>query len=634
MSSIHHALRRTAAVLAAPLAGLAIAGCSSFASLNTCLPGTAGCLAAGASNGAGASEPPAAAPAAIERARGALRTTLAVDGHRGNGRMLMFLALSGGGSRAAYMSAETMIALRQLPQADLLGEVDVVSAVSGGSLAAAYYAATRDRSLSWQDENIGAALEGAFSVRAEVPAQLALAIAGRGPDAVGPVHHLSCTAALDDAARQWLRDRLQPALGSRHLARVENLCREAAMSHLRHWDDNDARERLGRNYVVRLVGNLLWPGNFLRYWFTAFDRSDIMAQTLSDSLFDEPVFGTDHRLRDLNETRPYLIVSATNATDRSGANEHEDTNPYRFGTAFTFTREDFAEHLRSDISTYPVGQAVMASSAFPLAFPHVTLRDFRPLRTTHRCPTGEDRLAMCDDDRYVHVFDGGNSDNLGLRAVRRILLQMALDDTLAQYDSVVVLLVDAFTVPEGADSRHPDPRSLLGRLVDPNGVTEAVDALLQANRLTLIDAFDRPDQLLDWGKDCRGVPQLPDTLCERLRAADKEALGERLAERLVFYHFGFDDVPTEQDAPDLKQSLNRIPTSLAIGNAHEALLRQAVGKVINPANPCLQQIARLANNVEPAPDVFTAQQICRGFDIRPQPGPAPGGPAASMQAAR
>jgi hypothetical protein len=79
------------------------------------------------------------------------RATFSVGGERGNPRVLMLLALSGGGSRASYLSAATMLQLQALyPDVDLLNEVDVMSSVSGGSVTAALYAASRDTSITSQ----------------------------------------------------------------------------------------------------------------------------------------------------------------------------------------------------------------------------------------------------------------------------------------------------------------------------------------------------------------------------------------------------------------------------------------------------------------------------------------------------
>ena len=58
--------------------------------------------------------------------------------------------------------------------------------------------------------------------------------------------------------------------------------------------------------------------------------------------------------------------------------------------------------------------------------------------------------------------------NLGLRSIKRTLLQLEVSGELARYDRVLVLLVDAFTTPTGADRDRPDPRSILSLLLDTN----------------------------------------------------------------------------------------------------------------------------------------------------------------------
>lgn len=575
------------------LAALALAGCSSFASVNGCLKSLISAEHCAQSKSATKSQ--------------ATRATLAVDGSRGNPRVLMFLALSGGGSRSAYLSTEAMIALRTFAAGDLLAEVDVMSAVSGGTLPAAFYAVTRDLSLQL-DDPVALTLQAALKEE-NAPPQLKLV---QRPGATPPRTEswLRCDAPLEPAALLWLLRRAPIEVAE--IWRIRDFCDQAALDKLREWSDDDARERISRNYVGRMLGNFVWPGNVLRYWFTAFDRSDIMAQTLTDNLFDRPVVGTDHRFSDLNPTRPFLVLNATAASDPTPQEEHVVADDLAFGSSFTFTVEDFQDRVWSDVADYPVGYAVMASSAFPLAFPHVTLENFHTLTKAHRCKTGDEWLATCSDQRYLHLFDGGNSDNLGLRAVKRILLDMAAGGRLDDYDSVVVLLVDAFTRPTGARRIDPDPRSLLGRLADPNGVTEAVDALLQANRRRQLAEFDSADKLLDPVRDCdEDERHLPSALCERLNDTDLAEARKLLSDRLVFYHVGFHEVKDNGDDPDLRRKLDRIPTSFAIDDDHRELLRAAVARVINRDNTCLQAVARLVRQPTATPaDVAGARQAC------------------------
>jgi NTE family protein len=67
------------------------------------------------------------------------------------GDVLVILTLSGGGTRAAALAYGTMEALRDVTvkmggrRRRLLDEVDIINAVSGGSIVAAYYALYRDR---------------------------------------------------------------------------------------------------------------------------------------------------------------------------------------------------------------------------------------------------------------------------------------------------------------------------------------------------------------------------------------------------------------------------------------------------------------------------------------------------------
>lgn len=67
-----------------------------------------------------------------------------------NKNVLVLLALSGGGSRAAYFSALSMLEMQNIElsiggvKSDVLHEVDAISSVSGGSLAGAYYAVSHD----------------------------------------------------------------------------------------------------------------------------------------------------------------------------------------------------------------------------------------------------------------------------------------------------------------------------------------------------------------------------------------------------------------------------------------------------------------------------------------------------------
>jgi len=493
------------------------------------------------------------------------RASLAITGARGNPDVLMVIAISGGGSRAAYFSAAVMLKLQKIfPDRDLLREVDVLSSVSGGSMTAAYYAVSKDARID--------------------DAQLALAVAPPPPgDPVAPtkLHRegdagLSCSGRLEDAERLKLTERVDDY----HKRMIEGLCLQAGVASNRVWDEKTVDDLMTHDYVWRWIGNWFWPTNLARYWFTAFDRSDLMAQTFADNLYDVAVTGRDLTFADLNPERPFLIINSTNSTGdyRSGPNG----DGFPFGSVFTFTTQDFHDRIASDLATYPVSRAVMASASFPVVFPSMTLRDFRE--------------QSDDRHRYVHVFDGGNSDNLGLSTVKRALLEAEIAKRLP-YQRMIVISIDAFTNPIGAPSTKADSRGgWFDYLLDTN-LTSAIDSLLQANRQNTLREFR--SRILTWReKECGDLRTYPTPLCDALK---KSAAGDLdLRDRLVFYHIGFDDVGDAQieDFDDegnvakrgLRDRLDRIPTTLKLTGPDRRAIDAAVEQIVNERNGCLRAI--------------------------------------------
>ena len=223
------------------------------------------------------------------------------------------------------------------------------------------------------------------------------------------------------------------------------------------WREDVVFPLLERNFILRWFGNWFYPENIARFWFTAYDRSDIMAETLSDNLFDNSFAGGEgFRFQDLNPQRPNLVINATdNSSTVAGTCFYAGNTPG--GRNFTFTREAF-RCLKSNLDDYPIAYAVAASAAFPGVFNYVTLGVYpRPAKDTK-------------ETHYVHLFDGGPSDNLGLISIQRIMGQLGIkrDDGIPKW----VILIDAYQ-PSSKDAYDPDPRGF----VDYFGDTNALDSV-------------------------------------------------------------------------------------------------------------------------------------------------------------
>jgi hypothetical protein len=371
--------------------------------------------------------------------------------------VVVCLALSGGGSRAAWFSSAVMFELAKIEtDPDLLAQVDVISSVSGGSLAAAYFAASKDpapRALLSAPPR--AALPQCADAKLEYDAKTRL-LTVKG-------------AMTDDEGRK-----LHAACDPNDVKRIDRLvvASRGCVSD-RDWDHDSVRELMTRDYVRRLFWNFFWPQNVALYWTTAYDRGDIMAETFADNLFDRKKFGTSYgtslTFADLNPVRPSLILNSTDGTDDPKPVDAEGRPREQgrgFGDVFAFTRETFADELHSDLSKFPLAYAVMSSASFPGAFPYRTMRDFR-VKPPH-------------DPAYVHVFDGGNSDNLGLSSIKEVIKKHE-EEHGAGKTTYIVICVDSYTEPRGARPRDADPRDAVDYVVDTDFL-DAIDMLLKLNR--------------------------------------------------------------------------------------------------------------------------------------------------------
>ena len=473
------------------------------------------------------------------------RSTFKLDDNRGNEDVLFLLALSGGGSRAAYFSTVVMKYLENFEGVNLLHEVDVISSVSGGSLPAAYYCVTKDKDYIY-----------------EVTLEAGLNENDLHTDVEARAHYNKTTRKLsfEDRMSESDREALIAALKDEETdkAQIYKLYRYANLKSSKKWDIDRVKKLMRKNYKLRWIGRWFLPQNFLRYWLTSFDRSDIMAQTFSSNLYG--VFSLDGDLRedlqfkDLNPERPYLILNSTNGTDGDD-----------FGDVFTFTREDFKEKINSEIKNYNLSHAVMASAAFPAAFSYVTLKN------------------CFKEDRYIHLFDGGNSDNLGLNSIERFLNENLAIDEKAEFSvqekgqevtkqeylidehgitlrkkadktvkHIVILLVDSFVKPHGAGPEHINPRGFTSYFVDTNFI-KTFDTLLKSLRNEQLKKIDTFSNLFSKGKD----------------------------DSFVFIHLTFEDI---LNSPDLKpkerekmfEKLNAISTDLSISEENADLIDDAV----------------------------------------------------------
>jgi NTE family protein len=301
-----------------------------------------------------------------------------VDSHSGDyGDHLIFLAFSGGGTRAAALSYGVLQELRDTQvdarshQVRLLDEVDSISSVSGGSFTAAYYGLFGDKTFS-------------------------------------------------DYEKVFLRQSIEGAL----------------------------------------IRKLFNPAYWWRSLFSGFDRTEMAIEYYNSHIFERKTFA-DFQL----SHGPYIEI---NATDLGSANR------------FAFIQAYF-DLICSDLSALSVARAVTASSAVPIAFPTVVLKNY-----TGDCDNKQSNLMRFLDKQdvknprirelmeqaksytnrtahpYIHLVDGGVADNLGLRALTDRIETIGSGFLFNNPDQtpkdVLVISVNAQVTPEpGIDHSAAEP---------------------------------------------------------------------------------------------------------------------------------------------------------------------------------
>ena len=244
--------------------------------------------------------------------------------------LMVTLAFSGGGTRAAAFSYGVLEALRDVTirwegrERRLLDEVDTISSVSGGSFTAAYYGLFGDRIFE------------------------------------------------------------------------------------------DFEEKFLKHDVEGHLKAIFWkPWTWFSIGSPLYGRSDYAADYYDEILFEGKTFADI-----MSREGAFIQINATEVST---------------GSQITFIQNQF-DILCSDISTFPVSRAVAASSAVPVLFSSITLNnntgscDYQPPpwvnlelndpdETSRRRHLAEKYVQWLDRETfpYLHLYDGGLTDNLGVR---------------------------------------------------------------------------------------------------------------------------------------------------------------------------------------------------------------------------
>jgi predicted acylesterase/phospholipase RssA len=339
-------------------------------------------------------------------------------------------------------------------------------------------------------------------------------------------------------------------------------------------------EVLCRNIGGDLMKRIVAPVNLVRLCSPRFGRSDILAKMFTTDIYEEKTFAD---LIDRN-TRPFLVI---NSTDMA------------LGSRFEFTQQQF-DLLNSDLSSYPIGFAVAASSAYPGYLTPVTLRNY-PKGPDFRAPAwiaeeerrdDPDRIRyplfrdyqsyLLPDRPYIHLVDGGVSDNLGILPVIQFAggavpnESMQIDSKKIAVKKFVVILVNA-KQPGHAEYNTQQKVVNLFKVLMAAGEKPMTNfaALETAYLRTYIRSLTERQRIREqitkiWGEE-KIKEKMPD-----LDVPDTD---------YSFIEVSFDGLGDE----DEKTYLNNIPTAFKLESEQVARLRRAAATILD-AHPDFQKL--------------------------------------------
>jgi NTE family protein len=211
---------------------------------------------------------------------------------------------------------------------------------------------------------------------------------------------------------------------------------------------------LKRDVQGEIIARVFSPANWGSLSSTAWGRSELAAQLYDEILFNGATFG------DLDRgTGPLILASATDIST---------------GSRFVFTQRVF-DVICSDLNAVPLSRAAAASSAVPVVLSPVTINNYggtcnratpawvklftesanppRPAARAIRSLRAEEAFGDSVHRPYLHLVDGGVSDNVGMRAVLdsleviEALDELGMQTPLAKARRIIVFVVNSLSAP-------------------------------------------------------------------------------------------------------------------------------------------------------------------------------------------
>lgn len=234
---------------------------------------------------------------------------------------------------------------------------------------------------------------------------------------------------------------------------------------------------LYRNVQGALVRRSINPFNWGKLLSSNYGRSELAAEYYDEILFEGATYN------DLMKRQgPVAIATGTNMAN---------------GSRLAFYQNDF-DLLCSDLGVFPLSRAAATSSAVPVALSPVTLNNYGGTCGYEYPPWVADLLAIdelrrpagraieryhdmevfqdSENNPFVHLVDGGVSDNIGVRGVidtfeeAMVSSQFASESGLSQVRKIIIIVVNARSEHSNDWGESESPPGMTSQLMKSSGV--------------------------------------------------------------------------------------------------------------------------------------------------------------------
>ncbi len=328
----------------------------------------------------------------------------------------------------------------------------------------------------------------------------------------------------------------------------------------------------------RTINPIYWPAR----WSSTWGRSEMAADLYDEILFNGATFGDLERGKG-----PLIIAAATDITT---------------GARLPFTQGTF-DALCSDLSAMRLSRAAAASSAVPVVLTPVTLNNYggtcgyapppwikpfvdaadppRPAARATRHVKEEAEFADGVNRPYIHVVDGGISDNLGMRSVLDTLEIMEALHLIGQptpLDHIrrsIVFVVNSISSPKTEWDKSDSPPGTIEILLKAAGVP--IDRY----------SYEATELLRDKQARWQSMKQLRESHACDMKDPDVAAALRTPDTTIYAIDVSFAALKDKAEM----DYLNELPTSFYLPDEAVDRLRAAAGKAIM-ASPDFQRLLK------------------------------------------